>query len=201
MRHAVLPDGRGLVARKIGCGSVGPVDMSVGPGECLCVAGQSGTGKSTLLRILADLVPHTGEVWLDGRAQAEVSAPLWRRNMVYVASDSGWWLPRVRDHFHGDATPLMDRLRLPVVLLDAAPERLSTGERQRLALIRALMGHPAVLLLDEPSAALDPDAVSRVEMLLTDFLSGGGILVLVSHDEAQVRRMATQTLTLEKVGT
>lgn len=193
------PDVRGLVARKVGSGSVGPVDLSVGRGECLCVAGQSGTGKSTLLRILADLVPHAGEVWLDGRAQGDMAAPLWRRRAIYVAPDSGWWLPRVRDHFRTEAAPFMDRLRLPVEFLDADPERLSTGERQRLALIRALSADPAVLLLDEPSAALDSDAVSRVEDLMNEFLSGGGILVLVSHDEAQIGRMATDVLTLEKV--
>lgn len=199
MRQVVAPDSRGLVAHQVGSGLVGPVDLSVGHGECLCVAGQSGAGKSTLLRILADLVPHAGEVWLDGRAQSAVPAPLWRRNVTYVAPDSGWWLPRVRDHFQGDAIPLMDRLRLPADLLEAAPDQLSTGERQRFALIRALSGNPAALLLDEPSAALDSDAVLRVEELMTEFLSAGGILVMVSHDAAQVGRMASDILTLEKV--
>ncbi|MCJ1902136.1 MULTISPECIES: ABC transporter ATP-binding protein [Paracoccus] len=199
VRQALPTDGQGLIARKVGSGSVGPLDLSIGHGACLCVAGRSGAGKSTLLRILADLVPHTGEVWLDGQAQSDMAAPLWRRSVTYVAPDSAWWAPRVRDHFQGDATHFSDRLRLPRDLLDAAPDRLSTGERQRLALIRALLGKPAVLLLDEPSAALDSDAVLRVENLLGEFLSEGGILVLVSHDDAQIQRMATDTLVLERV--
>ena len=174
------------------------MDLAVGHGECLCVGGASGAGKSTLLRILADLVPHSGEVWLDGRAQAETPAPVWRRNLGYVAAESGWWAPRVRDHLPPEvaAAPLMDRLRLPAELLDASPDRLSTGERQRFALIRALLCAPEVLLLDEPSSALDSDAVGRVEALLADFLSRGGILVLVSHDDAQIRRMASHVLVL-----
>lgn len=188
----------GLIARNLAAGRVGPVDLAVGHGECLCVGGASGAGKSTLLRILADLVPHSGEVWLDGRAQAETPAPVWRRNLGYVAAESGWWAPRVRDHLPPEvaAAPLMDRLRLPAELLDASPDRLSTGERQRFALIRALLCAPEVLLLDEPSSALDSDAVGRVEALLADFLSRGGILVLVSHDDAQIRRMASHVLVL-----
>lgn len=201
MKQALPHEGRGLVAHDLAAGAVGPLNLAVGHGECLGVAGQSGTGKSTLLRILADLVPHTGEVWLDGRAQSGMAGPLWRKSVTYVAPDSAWWAPRVRDHFDHDAGKLMDRLRLPRDLLETSPDRLSTGERQRLALIRALLVRPAVLLLDEPTAALDPDAVLRVEALLQEFLSGGKILVLVSHDDAQIRRLATHGLTLERAAT
>lgn len=201
MEKALPSGGLGLVARNLGAGAVGPLNLAVGHGECLGVAGQSGTGKSTLLRILADLVPHSGEVWLDGRPQSGMAAPLWRQSVTYVAPDSAWWAPRVRDHFDQDPAPLLDRLRLSCDLLESSPDRLSTGERQRLALIRALLVRPAVLLLDEPTAALDPDAVSRVETLLQEHLSGGTILVLVSHDDAQIRRLATHRLTLERAAT
>lgn len=175
----------------------GPVDLAVRPGGCLAVTGLSGAGKSVTLRMLADLVPHAGEVWLDGIAQTAMLAPVWRSRVCWLAPDAAWWAARVGDHFPPgfDAGPMLERLRLPGGILGAAPDLLSTGERQRLALLRAMAGGPRVLLLDEPTSALDPDAIARVEDLLLEWRGAqGGIMVLVSHDAAQLRRLATDVV-------
>jgi len=70
--------------------------------------------------------------------------------------------------------------------------RLSTGERQRLALLRAMVQGPRVLLLDEPTSALDPEATAKVESLLHEKIAGGLIAVMVTHDAAQAERMSRQ---------
>lgn len=187
----------GLVARGIACAQVGPVDLAVAPGACLAVTGPSGAGKSLVLRMLADLDPHRGTVWLNGTAQADMPAPQWRRAVTYVAAETAWWADTVAAHLPaGDPGAVMAALRLAPELLAAAPARLSTGERQRFGLVRALLGKPAALLLDEPTSALDPDAVARVEQVLAQWRAGGGCLVLTSHDAAQVDRMAGARLAL-----
>jgi phosphate-transporting ATPase len=76
--------------------------------------------------------------------------------------------------------------------------RLSTGERQRLGLIRALVHHPRILLLDEPTAALDPDATALVENLLAERFAQGTSALWVSHDAAQAKRMAQRCLMIER---
>lgn len=187
----------GLRAEGIAAGAIGPLDLSVGGGEGLALTGPSGTGKSTVLRMLADLIPHRGEVWLHEQAQSQTPATEWRRLVGYVPAESAWWANRVRDHFPGAANGAdMERLDLNPKLLDTAPDDLSTGERQRFALLRALAREPKVLLLDEPTSALDPENTARVELLVSDWRDRGGILVLVSHDGGQVERLAAHRLPL-----
>jgi ABC-type phosphate transport system ATPase subunit len=70
--------------------------------------------------------------------------------------------------------------------------RLSTGEKQRLALLRAIVQGPSVLLLDEPTSALDPEATSKVESVLHEKIQAGVSLILVTHDAAQAKRMSQQ---------
>ncbi len=189
---------RGLAARMPGRPAAPPIDLSVGRGACLAITGPSGAGKSLLLRMLADLVPHAGEVWLDGLAQSAMPAPEWRRRLTYVATDAAWWAADVAGHFarNYDPVPGLRRLRLPEAMLSAAPDRLSTGERQRLNLLRAMAPGPAVLALDEPSSALDPEATGLVEDMLRDWCDAGGVLVLASHDAAQVGRLAGDRIVL-----
>lgn len=169
----------------------GPFDLSLQRGECLAVSGPSGAGKSLMLRMIADLDPNEGEAALDGVSRAAMSAPVWRRQVVYAAAEGGWWEDSVSAHF--PRTPVMEALALglPPDIFGRAVALCSTGERQRLALLRTLALDPPVLLLDEPTGALDPSSVATVEALLHTRLAGGTTLVLVTHDPAQAARLGT----------
>ena len=170
----------------------GPVDFSLDAGECLAITGRSGAGKTLLLRMVADLDPHRGEAWLRGAARSAMPAPVWRRQVVYSAAESGWWAPRVGAHFPSPPGPeRLARFGLRDDILEASVAACSTGERQRLALLRALALTPAVLLLDEPTGALDRESVARVEAVLRDYLVAGGAMLLVTHDSGQAERLGT----------
>jgi putative ABC transport system ATP-binding protein len=179
--------------------AVGPaLTCTVAQGECLVLRGASGVGKSLLLRAIADLDQHEGDVLLDGVSQDAVAAPVWRRKVLYVATEPGWWADYVGDHFPdwngiiGD----LDNFGFARDCLEWRVDRLSSGERQRLGLIRALSLQPDVLLLDEPTATLDAVNTGRVEQLVADHCRDGMAVLWVSHNEDQARRVATHILRL-----
>lgn len=178
----------------------GPFDVVVEPGEALAVTG-AGAGKSLFLRMIADLDPNRGEVFLGDVARSGLPAHDWRRRVVYVGAETGWWSDEVAAHIAPEhaasAADLAARLGLATELLSAKVARLSTGERQRLALIRALVRAPPALLLDEPTAALDRDSVGKVEDLLAERLAAGTVLVLVTHDPGQAQRLARRHLVMK----
>lgn len=178
---------------------VGPLSLTVAAGECVCLRGPSGCGKSLLLRAIADLDPHEGEAFLDDVACSALPAPVWRRRVVLVMAESQWWAPRIGDHFADGIEPhWLKRLGLAPDAPEWEVARCSTGERQRLALLRALMRKPAVLLLDEPTGNLDADSTARVETLLADYLAGDGAALLwVSHDEHQAARVARRRFRMD----
>ena len=172
---------------------IGPVSFSVAAGECLCLSGPSGTGKSLLLRAIADLDPHEGEAWLDGIPCETMAPAQWRGRVGLLPPESSWWLPRASDHFHDGNTPPLESLGLASGLLREPIARLSSGERQRLALLRLLANTPRVLLLDEPTANLDPASARRVEALIADYRQTRQAAVIwVSHDQEQIARVANR---------
>lgn len=177
-----------------------PAALSIGVGECVTLSGPSGAGKTLLLRAIADLDPCEGEVRLGPVARGALSAPAWRRQVIYAAAESGWWATEVGPHFEDPdaAAGILGDLGLPREALGWPVGRLSTGERQRLALVRALALRPRVLLLDEPTSGLDPESTSRVERLLLRALTGGAAILLVTHDGEQARRMANRHLTMAR---
>lgn len=190
--HPASPDYPLLVLKGLRRLHVGPVDLAVAAGECVAIMGASGAGKSVLLRAVADLDPHEGDAWLDGAACSAMPAPRWRQRVTYVAAESGWWADTVAAHFAPsvDLNTLLPRVGLPPALANAPVARCSTGERQRLALLRALRPDNRVLLLDEPTSGLDDEARARVEQLLRGRLADGAALLMVTHDAAQAQRLA-----------
>ncbi|HEX5325239.1 MAG TPA: ATP-binding cassette domain-containing protein [Acetobacteraceae bacterium] len=188
---APLLELRGLRSRL-----AGPFDLGLDPGECVAITGPSGAGKSLFLRMIADLDPSEGEVRLHGRERHSWPAPAWRRQVLYNAAEPAWWCDRICDHFTASdrerAHELVPLLDLPVTLFAAPVTQLSTGERLRMALIRAVAAEPAVLLLDEPTASLDQDSTALVEELLADRLAGGTAILLVTHNLQQARRVASR---------
>jgi len=181
-----------LIARGLQFQAVGPFNLSVESGRCLAIVGPSGSGKSLLLKMLADLIPHEGTCSLDDVDARAIPAPHWRRSLRYCAAEPGWWAPTIGAHFVDPeaARRACPALKLDPALLAAAPERASTGERQRLALLRSMEDDPAFLLLDEPSSALDEASTGLMETLLEEAMAKGMGLVLASHDKRQVARLA-----------
>ena len=174
-----------------------PVDLEVLAGALVFVSGPSGSGKSLLLRAVADLDPHEGEAWLDGTPRSFLPAPDWRRRVGLLPAESHWWGELVRDHFAADAGEILRRLGFGADVLDWTVSRLSTGERQRLALARLLANAPEVLLLDEATANLDPANRDRVEAIVEDYRRGHEAAVLwVSHDPDQRRRLGGRCLVI-----
>ena len=184
-----------LHVRKLHTPQIHIEDLAVADGDCVAVVGPSGAGKSLLLRAIADLDPNDGEVYAAGMARHEVPAPLWRRSVTYVPAESGWWADRVGDHLMPmPSGSLLSALHLPLDCVDWPVARLSTGERQRLALARALVRDPPVLLLDEPTAALDEETTEAVEALIRNRLDDGASVLVVTHTPVQARRLAGRTI-------
>lgn len=175
-----------------------PVSFEVARGECVAVQGPSGSGKTVLLRAIADLDPAEGQIFLDGAERNAFSGPEWRQRVRYAAAEPGWWGETPRAHFaHGEGLEkLVNSLGLKSAQLDQSLSRLSTGERQRMALARAVFDEPSVLLLDEPTGALDAKATIQAERLLKRQLKSGHAVILVSHDPAQLKRLAHRKLTI-----
>jgi UDP-glucose/iron transport system ATP-binding protein len=174
------------------------LSFEVAAGECLAVEGPSGSGKTRLLRAVADLDPADGYVFLEGVERREISAPAWRRRVRYASAEPAWWAATARGHFSPTAKldRLLSALALDPGLLDRPIAELSTGERQRFGLIRAMADEPPVLLLDEPTSALDAEATALAEELIKFQLLAGRIVILVSHDAAQIERLAHGRLQL-----
>lgn len=176
----------------VAIGTLADVSLAVRPGEIHCLSGPSGPGKSRLLRAVADLEPHAGQVWLGEVAQSSLPAHAWRARVMLVPAESQWWADSVGEHLQ--AAPAGDDLAalgFDQAVLEWQVSRLSSGEKQRLALLRALGQGPSALLLDEPTANLDDATTRRVEAWLVERIRQCGWPVIwVAHDLAQIARVA-----------
>ncbi len=148
----------------------GPYTFSVKPNDCIGFSGKSGIGKSLLLKAIADIFPWQGMLKYGKYDCHSVPAPLWRTLISLIPAESVWWNSRVGEHFNSvavndDLFDLLFRLGFERDILTWKISRLSSGEKQRLALLRGLASTPAVLLLDEPT--------SNIDTLTTEYFDGG----------------------------
>ncbi|GGX66761.1 ABC transporter ATP-binding protein [Saccharospirillum salsuginis] len=174
-----------------GVGNLRDLELTVQPGEILCLSGPSGSGKTRLLRAIADLDPHDGEVAFNGSRQNDLPAHQWRRRVMLVPAESQWWEERVGAHFPLDAREEWEALGFSDNPLSWHVSHLSTGEKQRLSLWRALARGPSALLLDEPTANLDSHSRYLTETWLQARIREHGWPVIwVAHDEAQIEGVA-----------
>jgi len=169
--------------------SLKPFNIKVN-NEMVFLTGASGAGKSLFLRAIADLIIHNGEAYLDEKKCSDINPVQWRKWVGFLPAESAWWGDKVGDHFSDNNNPYISLLNLPADCLQWDVARCSTGEKQRLAIARLLVRQPKVLLLDEPSASLDPASVELVESLIIDYANKFNAPVIwVSHDKSQIKRL------------
>src|SRR5260370_12431597 len=124
-----------LLVKDLRSAFAGPFELTLGTGACAAITGPSGSGKSLFLRMIADLDPNEGKVWLNGKERGSMPAPQWRRQATYVSAESGWWADRVIEHFdvnrRNKVAALAARLGLPSDLLAPPLAPLSTSHNHR----------------------------------------------------------------------
>ena len=176
-----------------------PVSLIVEAGQCVFLSGVSGSGKSLLLRAIADLDCFQGEVLLDDVSSMLMSGSKWRQRVAYLPAESQWWFDSVAEHFADvPAENKLSMLGFDRSIMDASVHNLSSGERQRLALLRMMLNQPDVLLLDEPTASLDPENTRQVEALISSYcLENNAAVLWVSHDPEQISRIADRHVKLD----
>ena len=178
--------------------------------------GASGSGKTSLVNMIAGLlVPDRGSIMIDGETvddvEKRVHVPVHRRRIGYVFQDARLFphldvrqnldYGRRMNHLADDPAQLKRITELLDIgnLLDRRPGKLSGGERQRVALGRALLSKPRLLLLDEPLGALDEDRRAEILPYLVRLRDEARIpMVYVSHDAAEMRQLATQIVLLKR---
>ncbi len=190
------------------------VDLVVGQGELVALAGENGAGKTTLLRCIAgELVPGSGEVELLGQPVAGDRAAVERAGVAVIRQDLALcdnldvasnlllgreksWLLASDIRVHAEARQLLRQLGIPLTDTAQSVATLSGGQRQLLAVARAMRDSPRILFLDEPTAALGVFEAAEVEDLILRLRAGGATGVLVTHDLDQMFRLADRILVL-----
>ena len=174
--------------------------LTVRAGERLALVGANGSGKSTLLRVLHGLIgPGSGSLQHDtGARQAMLfQRPYMLRASVLNNVALGLWLRGTPwQSAKAQALQALERVGLADLAARNA-KALSGGQQQRVALARAWALKPQVLLLDEPTASLDPGAKREVERLMAEFSAAGMTLIFSSHNLGQVKRLASRVIYLE----
>ena len=174
------------------------LSMQLNASEIVGISGPSGVGKSVLFKAIADLLPHQGEVSLDNQDKNHFTAPQWRKKIMIVPAESQWWFENVGEHFQTIDEKLFNQLGLDKRILSQHIHEISSGEKQRLALLRAIQYQPEVLLLDEPTANLDSNNSSIIENFVTNYVKNNKAALWISHNTQQIKRIANYILVVNK---
>ena len=190
------------------------VDLEIMPAEIVALAGENGAGKTTLVRCIAgDITPASGEILLAGRPLPVGALAVARRGVGVVWQDlslcdnldiaSNLLLGRERRHhllsdirLHGDAAALLRDLEFPPLDTTRDARSLSGGQRQLVAIARAMADRPALLLLDEPTASLGVRQAAQIEELIAALREQGTAVVIACHDVDMMCRIADRIVVL-----
>jgi len=192
------------------------LSLTVDKGEFVFLTGPSGAGKSTLLRLLlVQEKPSEGEIFVNGHDLTKLSRSdiqEYRRGIGFIFQD--FKLIPTRTVFENVAfvlevlgvPPSQQRRRAHQVLkwvglqhrINAYPRDLSGGEQQRIAIARALVNDPALVLADEPTGNLDPDLSLEIMNLLREINAGGTTVLVATHDRELIRLVGRRTVTLDQ---
>ncbi len=190
--------------------------FQIKPGEFVFVSGPSGAGKSTLLKLMAGLdLPTRGTILVNGQNVGELPA----RSVPYLRRAIGTILQEV---YLLDDRSAFDNVMLPMVVAGRArneslvrvkaalnrvglaekshlhPKELSGGDQQRLAIARAIVNRPSILIADEPTANLDRQSALRIADIFRDFNRAGVTTILATHDESLIRDYASRILFVDQ---
>jgi len=199
-----------------GAHALNGVNLKIKKGEFVFIVGDSGSGKSTLIKLLLrELVPTTGEIYVNGDNLAKLKhrqVPVYRRNLGVVFQD--FRLLKDRNVYENVAfaqrivqTPNREiKKNVPAILsivglagkYKAKPKQLSGGEQQRVAMARALINKPPILLCDEPTGNLDPKNSWEIMKLLEQINKRGTTIIVVTHNKEIVNEMQKRVITLKK---
>jgi ABC-2 type transport system ATP-binding protein len=206
---------KGLIGRRRRAALTG-VSFSMARGECVAILGQNGSGKSTLVRLLSTLLlPDGGEaqifghdVFTDARTvrrlvnRVSVEASFFKKmsaaeNLAYAARFYGMG-PR---ETHAKIPVILERVGFPSARRGEAMENLSRGMQQKVALARALLTSPVLLLLDEPTTGLDPRSKQEVQTFIREIRqSHDSTILLCTHDMNEAEQLADRVGLLDRGG-
>ncbi|MCX6809564.1 MAG: cell division ATP-binding protein FtsE [Candidatus Berkelbacteria bacterium] len=192
------------------------INLKIYPGEFVILVGPSGAGKSTLIRLLnREEKPDSGKIIVAGRDITKLSSgelPYYRRNIGTVFQD--YKLLPTRNAWENvayalevaDVSDEEIRQRVPKVLkavnlgdhLDAYPNQLSGGEAQRVSIARALIHNPKILIADEPTGNLDPEAGQEIADILEKINCQGTVVLLATHNRDLVDKMRKRVITMKQ---
>lgn len=196
--------------------ALGPINLDVKRGEFVSVVGQTGAGKSTLLKLIyAEEQPSDGQVFFNGKLISDIKRkhlPYYRRNIGTVFQDFKL-LPQktvfenvaYAMEVNGDTTSEINE-KVPGILdvvgvgdkLEMYPRQLSGGEQQKVALARALINCPQVIIADEPTGNLDPVSTWEIIQLLLKINTLGTTILLATHNREIVDKINKRVIVIEK---